>query len=74
MSMDSSIAFWRLSSASAMRGNATLERMNIDTPKRNSVHTISPMPGLTRKLPPSSSPPASVAKTRTLVRVASIAA
>ena len=38
-----------------MRGNATLERMNIEMPKRNSVQTISPMPGLTRKLPPSSS-------------------
>src|SRR5215210_2239461 len=29
--------------------------MNIETPKRNSVQTISPTLGLTRKLPPSSS-------------------
>src|SRR5918997_2153637 len=72
VSIDSSIAFWRRSSASPIRGKATFQRMNIDTPKRTSVHTISPMPGLTRKLPPSSSPPASVAKTSVLVRVASI--
>src|SRR5918997_2561208 len=72
VSIDSSIARWRRSSASWMRGKATFQRMNIDTPKRNSVHAISPTPGLTRKLPPSSSPPASVAKTSVLVRVASI--
>src|SRR5829696_7741458 len=55
VSIDSSIARWRRSSASPMRGNATFQRMNIDTPNRNSVQTISPMPGSTRKLPPLSS-------------------
>src|SRR5918998_1388134 len=72
VSIASSIAFWRRSSASPIRGKATFQRMNIDTPKRTSVHNISPMPGLTRKLPPSSSPPASVAKTSVVVRVWSI--
>jgi hypothetical protein len=41
-----------LSSASAIRGKATLERMNIDTPNSTSVQTIRPTSGLTRKLPP----------------------
>ncbi len=51
-SIDSSIARWRLSSASAMRGNASLLRMNIEMPKTSSVQIISPMSGETRKLPP----------------------
>ena len=52
VSIESSIAFWRLSSASAMRGNATFARTYIETPKTTSVQIISPMPGVTRKLPP----------------------
>src|SRR3954451_9404732 len=54
-SIESSIARWRLSRASAMRGNATFHRKNSVSPKTTSVHTISPMSGLTRKLPPDSS-------------------
>jgi hypothetical protein len=54
-SIDSSIAFWRRSSASAMRGNASLPSRNIETPKTTSVQIISPMSGETRKLPLSSS-------------------
>ena len=37
-----------------MRGNATFQRISIDTPNRTSVQTISPTLGLTRKLPLSS--------------------
>ena len=54
VSIDSSIAFWRLSSASAMRGNATFASTYSEMPKTSSVQIISPMPGVTRKLPPSS--------------------
>ena len=34
-----------------MRGNATLERMNSEIPNTTSVQIISPIFGLTRKLP-----------------------
>src|SRR3954447_16997686 len=54
-SIESSIARWRLSSASAIRGKATFHRKNSVSPKTTSVHTMSPMSGLTRKLPPDSS-------------------
>src|SRR5215204_1118970 len=57
-SIDSSIARRRLSSASAMRGKASLLRRNSVIPNAASVQIISPTFGLTRKLPPpSSSPP-----------------
>src|SRR6185437_3817661 len=51
-SIESSIAFWRRSSASAMRGNASLPSRYIDSPKTISVQIISPTLGETRKLPP----------------------
>src|SRR3954469_2454436 len=51
-SIDSSIAFWRLSSASAMRGNATFQRMMSVRPKMISVQIITPTTGLTSWLPP----------------------
>src|SRR5918994_2958350 len=54
VAIESSIAFWRLSSASAIRGNAIFASTYIETPKTTSVQIISPMPGETRKLPPSS--------------------
>src|SRR6185437_3139193 len=54
-SIDSSIAFWRLSSASAMRGNATFQRMMSVRPKMISVQIITPTTGLTSWLPPSAS-------------------
>ena len=38
-----------------MRGKATLLSTHIVNPKTSSVQIISPRPGLTRKLPPSSS-------------------
>src|SRR5215207_6591566 len=69
VSIDSSIARWRLSSASAIRGNASLARITMAATKTTSVHTIRPMPGLTRKLPPPSS---SAAMTVTLAMVESI--
>ena len=50
-SIDSSIAFWRLSSASWIRGNANLPRTQIVAPNAISVQIISPTPGVTRKLP-----------------------
>ena len=56
-SIDSAISLARLSSASWMRGNATLLRTHIVNPKTSRVQIISPRPGLTRKLPPSSSSP-----------------
>ena len=63
-SIDSSIACWRLSSASAMRGNANFASTYSEMPKTTSVQIISPTSGETRKLPlPSSPPPASAAKT-----------
>ncbi len=55
VSIESSIARWRLSSASWMRGNATRDRMNIEITKTSSVQIISPMSGETRKEPPPSS-------------------
>src|SRR5687768_10689257 len=58
-----------------MRGNASFQSRSIVRPKTSSVQIISPTSGVTRKLPPSSSPPCSAsvcAKKRTLVRVASI--
>ena len=66
MSIDSSIAFWRLSSASAMRGNASFASTYSEMPKTSSVQIISPMPGETRKLPPSS-PPAAAAMTGSVI-------
>src|SRR4051812_10818141 len=51
-SIESSIIRWRLSSASAMRGKASLASRIIAPPKTISVQIIRPMPGLTRKLPP----------------------
>ena len=51
-SIDSSIAFWRLSSASAMRGKASFASTYSEMPKTSSVQIISPTPGVTRKLPP----------------------
>ena len=53
--MFSRIAFARFSSASPMRGKATLESTNMVTPKASRVQNISPREGETRKLPPSSS-------------------
>ena len=52
LSIDSSIACWRLSSASAIRGKASLESSHIAMTNTTSVQTIRPIPGLTRKLPP----------------------
>ena len=49
--MDSRIALARLSSASWIRGKATLLSTYIVNPKTISVQIISPRPGLTRKLP-----------------------
>src|SRR4051794_24157812 len=54
-SIESSISRWRLSSASAIRGNATFASTSSVTPKTTSVQIISPTFGLTRKLPPESS-------------------
>ena len=56
-SIDSAISFARLSSASWILGKATLLRKHIVIPKKSRVQIISPSPGETRKLPPSSSPP-----------------
>ena len=53
--MFSLIALARFSSASPIRGKATFASTNIVTPNRSSVQIISPRPGETRKLPPSSS-------------------
>ena len=58
-SIESSIIRWRLSSASAMRGNATFQRTNMVSPKTTSVQIINPMTGSTR--PGASSPLASAA-------------
>src|SRR5215211_2414809 len=55
VSIESSIAFWRLSSASAMRGNASFASTYMEMPKTSSVQIMSPTPGVTRKLPPLSS-------------------
>ena len=57
--MFSRIALARLSSASRIRGKATLLSTYIVTPNTISVQIISPRPGETRKLPPSSSAAAS---------------
>src|SRR3954453_11189202 len=54
-SIESSIILWRLSSASAMRGNATFQRKKSVSPNTTSVQIISPTSGVTRKLPPESS-------------------
>src|SRR5690349_9099525 len=47
-SIESSIIFWRLSSASAMRGNATFQSTIIVRPKTTSVQIIRPQTGSTR--------------------------
>src|SRR4051794_24995897 len=57
-SIDSSIATRRLSSASAIRGKASLFSRYSVMPKASSAQIISPSSGLTRKLPP---PPCSAA-------------
>ena len=62
-SIDSAISLARLSSASWIRGKTFLLRKKTVIPKNSSVQIISPRPGDTRKLPPSSSP--SVAATST---------
>jgi len=51
-SMESSIACWRLSSASAMRGKASLRSRYMEIPKTTIVQIIRPTLGETRKLPP----------------------
>src|SRR5687768_7045926 len=53
--MFSRIKLARFSSASEIRGNAVFESTYIVTPNRSSVQSMSPSPGETRKLPPSSS-------------------
>src|SRR4029450_245553 len=53
-SIDSRIAFARLSSAAWMRGKATFESTHIVNPKTTSVQIIRPRLGETRKLPPES--------------------
>ena len=45
VSIDSSIARWRLSSASVMRGQASLRRSRRGAKNASSVQIISPMPG-----------------------------
>src|SRR5690349_9934875 len=50
-SIESSIAFWRRSSACAIRGNASFHRTNIEMPKRSSVQIISPTLGVIRNEP-----------------------
>src|SRR4051794_6270305 len=50
-SIESSIMRWRLSSASAMRGKATFQRMSRVMPKMISVQIITPTTGLTSALP-----------------------
>src|SRR6185503_3674235 len=63
VSMDSSIAFWRRSSASAMRGKASFHNSSMVSPNTTSVQIISPMPGETRNEPPLSPlPPLSAAR------------
>ncbi len=52
-SIESSIACWRLSSASWMRGNARRRSRYSVTKKAIRVQIINPMPGLTRKVPES---------------------
>ena len=52
VSMASSIACWRLSSAAWMRGKATLLRMYIEMRKTTRVQIISPTSGETRKRAP----------------------
>ena len=49
-SIDSSIARWRLSSASVIAGHAYLRSTNSATRKASRVQIISPTSGLTRKL------------------------
>src|SRR3954451_3073200 len=49
-SMESSMAFWRLSSASVIRGNTARLSTKNTRPKMTSVQTIRPTFGLTRKL------------------------
>src|SRR3954469_3547107 len=71
-SIDSSIACWRLSSASAIRGNASLASRNIATKNTISVQIIRPTPGLTRKLPPLSDEDDEAAVTVTVARVENI--
>ncbi len=50
VSIDSSIMCWRFSSASEMRGKASLRSSRNVTKKTISVQIISPTSGLTRKL------------------------
>src|SRR4051794_10390022 len=52
VSIDSSIARWRLSRASAIRGNARRASTTMAATNTTSVQIIRPTPGLTRKLPP----------------------
>ena len=56
-SIDSAIALARLSSASRIRGKATLLSTHIVNPNTSSVQIISPRPGETRKLPELLPPP-----------------
>src|SRR3954453_13783267 len=58
-SIESRIAFARLSSASWIRGKATFESTYMVIPKTSSVQIIKPRFGETRKLPPESPPAAS---------------
>ena len=55
VSIDSTIACWRLSSAAVIWGQASLRNTRKAAKKTSSVQIISPIPGSTRKLPPSSS-------------------
>ena len=55
--MFSLIALARFSSASPIRGKATLLSTQSVIPNKSRVQIISPSPGETRKLPPSSSAP-----------------
>ena len=50
-SIDSSIACWRLSSASEIRGNASFQRIHIEIPNSSSVQIISPTLGVIRNEP-----------------------
>jgi hypothetical protein len=51
VSIASSIAFWRRSSASRIAGNAKLAQDSIETTNTSSVQIISPTLGVIRKLP-----------------------
>src|SRR5579863_139491 len=51
VSIESSIAFWRLSRLARIGGNANLASRNIETPNTSSVQIISPPEGVIRNLP-----------------------